>query len=158
MKKFLPYIKYFAVFLFGIVILCTTNELLDELLSAPEKIEIDGREFILETYLVRDFFPPCPPGGRPLAAVITVIAIDSLQFPYSLDADYLWIIKDDEVWGTELIDYEGSSSAYELKKLSKDEGPKWGPKIYVDAVVRVVDDEDNNYLLRAADQWIHRTE
>jgi hypothetical protein len=140
------------------IIFCSKYSL-DELSSAPEKIEIDGREYLLETYLVRDFMPSCPPDGRSLRALIFIVAIDSLPFPSSLDADSLWVIKENDLWITTLTDYDAPINyEYKLSKRAQEEGPKWGPEIYVDVVVRIVDDEDGTYLLRAADQWIHRTE
>jgi len=143
---------------FSILISCTRYSA-DELLSAPEQIEIDGREFILDAYLRRDFFPPYPPNGRPLDGIIYVIATDSLQFPLSLNADFAWVIKDNDVWGTELEDFEMPPLyEYILKKRTIEEGPKWGPYIYVDVVVRIEDEYDSTYLLRVSDVWIHRTE
>ena len=130
----------------------------DELLSAPEQIEIDGREFILDADLVRDFFPPHPPNGRPLYGIIYVIATDSLQFPSSLDANFAWVIKDNDVWGTGLEDGMPSFYEYILKKRTTEEGPKCGPDIYVDVVVRIIDDYDSTYLLKVSDVWILRTE
>jgi hypothetical protein len=66
-----------------------------DLLAAPEQIEIDGREYILETYLWRDFMPPAPPDGQPLIALIWVTATDSLAFPPTIDANMLWVINDE---------------------------------------------------------------
>ncbi len=37
-------------------------------------------------------------------------------------------------------------------------GPKWGPDIKVDVVVRIVDRAGNEYLLKASNQKIERTE
>ena len=128
---------------------------IDELLSAPEKIEIDGREYILETALYRNFFPPEPPGG--LHGPIFVVALDSLQFPSSLDADHIWVINGNDVWSTGLINREiPHGEEYKMKIWTKDEGPDWGPHIYVDVAVEIVHDENGSYLLRADSQWIGR--
>ena len=141
-----------AISLICILISCSQYPM-DELLSAPEKIEIDGREYILETGLYRDFFPPMPPSG--LGGSIYIIALDSLQFPSSLDASHLWVIKDDDVWDTYLIERViPGDQIYKMKKRIRDEGPDWGPHIYVDVVVEIVNDENGSYLLRADSQWI----
>jgi hypothetical protein len=142
---------------FSILISCT--QFADELLSVPEQIEIDGREYMLDADLWRDFFPPCPPNGSPLFCIIYVIATDSLPFPSSLDADVAWVIKDGDVWSTQLEDPEMPSLyEYILKKRTAEDGPRWGPHIYVDVVVRIIDDQDSTYLLKASDIWIHRSE
>jgi hypothetical protein len=132
---------------------------LDELLSAPEQIEIDGRKYVLETYLWRDFMPISPPGGTPLIALIRITATDSLALPPSIDATLLWVIKDQqEVWETRFSEQERPPyPKYQLEKVARN-GPKWGPGIQVDVVVKVVDGENDIYLLRASNQWIHRTD
>lgn len=164
MKIFQSYTKYLVIFVVYIVIACSEHIMysIDELLAAPEQIEIDGREYILQTYLWRDFIPGTGTSlvGSPLYAVIYVFAIDSLPFPSSLDADFLWVINEDVVWETELIDANTEPQyEFKLKKQTKEGGPKWGsyrpPFTLVDVVVRIVHDDEGPYLLRAADQVIH---
>ncbi|OPX17765.1 hypothetical protein BXT86_04750 [candidate division WOR-3 bacterium 4484_100] len=130
----------------------------DRLLSAPEQIEIDGRNYILETHLWRDFMPVSPPDGKPLIALIRITATDSLEFPPSIDARLLWVIKSpQEVWETKFSEEARSTcSRYQLEKVAR-KGPKWGPGIEVDVVVKIVDGE-NEYLLRASNQVILRTD
>lgn len=147
-----------------LIFACTTSRPLgpsipiDVLLSAPEQVEIDGRKYILETSLWRDFMPVCPPDGEALIALIWVTAVDSLEFPSSVDADWLWVIKDEELWRTKLSNEQRPAyDDYKLEKFAR-EGPKWGPKIFVDVVVRLVDKEKRTYLLKTSDQWIGRTD
>ena len=155
-KGSLYYLKYTTVFFIGILISCSQYPI-DELLSAPEQIEIDSREYILETSLYRDFHPICPPDGQPLWGFIWVVAVDSLSFPVSLDADHVWIINNNDVWDTDLVDREiPYEYEYKMQKRTKGDGPKWGPDIYVDVVVQIIDEEGNAYLLRASDQEIFR--
>jgi len=133
---------------------------IDELLSAPEQIEIGGRKYVLETYLWRDFMPISPPDGEPLIALVWITATDSLEFPASVDGDRLWIVNGQEVWETKFSDEElpeESHRKHQLAKIARN-GPKWGPGIQVDVVVRVIDGKNITYLLRASNQWIHRTD
>ena len=44
-----------------------------------------------------------------------------------------------------------------LEKIARD-GPKWGPGIQVDVVVRLLDKEELFYLLKAENQLIQRTD
>lgn len=128
---------------------------IDELLSAPEKIEIDDREYILETNLFRNFFPVGPPTG--LVGYIYFISLDSLQFPSSLDANHLWVINGCDIWDTDLIErIIPGDKIYRMQKRINEEGPDWGPDIYVNVVVEVVNDENGSYLLRADSQYIGR--
>lgn len=132
---------------------------LEKLLSFPEQILINARLYTLETYLWRDFMPSCPPDGRPLIALIRVSAVDQLPFSSTLDADRLWIISGQEVWETEFSDEEippDPNREHQLEKIARD-GPKWGPDIYVDVVVRITDYKFKTYYLRASDQYIGAT-
>ena len=133
---------------------------IETLLSTPEQIEIEGRMYILETYLWRDFMPISPPDGKPLIAIIWVTAIDSLRFPSSIEATKLWVISGEEIWETKFSDEERPQlphREHQLEKVARN-GPKWGPGIYVDVVVRIIDESRNFYLLRASNQYISRTD
>jgi hypothetical protein len=133
---------------------------IDELLSASEQIEIDGRKYVLETYLWRDFMPISPPDSKPLIALIWITATDSLEFPASVDGNQLWIVNGQEIWETKFSDEELPEEPHRKHQLAKiaRNGPKWGPGIQVNVVVQVIDGENNTYLLRASNQWIHRTD
>jgi hypothetical protein len=130
------------------------------LISSPEQIEVDGRKYILETYLWRDFMPISPPDGKPLIALIRVTALDLMPFPATLDADRLWVINGQQVWETEFSNEElpeNPNRRHQLEKIARS-GPKWGPGLYVDVVVRIVDYKNKEYLLRASKQYIGRTD
>ncbi len=132
---------------------------LGEILSAPERIKIDDRQYILETYLWRDFMPISPPDGKPLLARIRVTAQDSLPFPVSIDIDRLWVINGSEVWEAVFSEKErvtGIKLKNQLERIARN-GPKWRSGIRVDIVVRVIDTKGNAYLLKDSDQLIHRT-
>ncbi len=141
-----------------------TTPTLQELLSAPEQVEIYGRKFTLETFLWRDFMPVSPPNGKPLIALIWVTAADLSPFPPSVDANRLWVINVqdvwDPIWETKFSDEErpkDPNHQHQLEKIGR-EGPKWGPGVYVDVVVRIVDYKGVKYLLRASKQYIGRTD
>lgn len=137
-------------------VLTGPSAFLKVLQGAPEKIEMGGREFTLETFLWRDFMPMCPPEGRPLIAKTYVVASGEEEFPAWLDADYVWVINGEEVWEEQLTNERVPGKTNEFIRIARD-GPLWKPLIRVDVVVRVVDAKGNEYLLRAADQVIHLT-
>ena len=130
---------------------------LQDLQTAPERIEINGTEYTLETYLNRDFMPISPPDGQPLVAVIKVKAPGETAISSQIDATRLWVVKGKEIWETEFANEEGSAIGDTLEKIGRD-GPKWEPGISVDVVVRIIDlKSGNNYLLKASNQAIHRS-
>jgi hypothetical protein len=130
---------------------------LQDLQTAPEKIEVNGTEYTLETYLQRDFMPISPPDGSPLIALVKVKAPGETAISSKIDATRLWVVKGKEIWETEFANEEGSAIGDTLKKIARD-GPKWEPGISVDVVVRIIDlKSGKNYLLKASNQAIHRT-
>ncbi len=129
-----------------------------DIVSAPDQVEVASRQYILETYLWRDFMPISPPDGKPLIAKATILATDLQPFPSDLDADRLYVINGEEAWVVDLPARQGPLLPdYQLKKIARD-GPKWGPDVTVDVVVRLVEPGGSEYLLRAVDQMIWRTD
>ncbi len=160
LKRLIIFTLIIYILIQGCKLFESSGPSIQDLLASPEQIEIDGREYILETYLWRDFMPVSPPDGQPLIALIWVTATDSLAFPSSIDASCLYIVNDEQLWETEFSEEdrpENPNREHQLEEIARF-GPKWGPNIQVEVIVRVVDGENNTYLLRAADQWIYRTD
>jgi hypothetical protein len=128
----------------------------EDLLQTPETLSIDGRQFILESYLWRDFMPISPPDGKPLIAIIWIVASDSLAVPAHLEADRIYVVFSEDVWESELAVTGSSSEVHKLERIARN-GPKWGPDVFVDVIVRVLFDGDI-YYVRASDQMISRTD
>lgn len=135
------------------------SEPLSELLAAPETIMVASRACTLATGLWRNFEPAeAPPDGWPLRAFAILCFWDTTARPPGVTADRIWVIKSDsEIWEARLALSDYESSPNELWSEAKN-GPKWGPGIYVDVVVRVRDSERRQYLLRAVHQRISRIE
>ena len=56
---------------------------IQELLDAPEQLDIDNYSFALEAGLWRDFMPVSPPDGHPLIAVATaIVSLQHIRDPY----------------------------------------------------------------------------
>jgi hypothetical protein len=133
---------------------------INQLLTSPDTIRLDGRQLYLSTYMWRDFQPFSPPDGKPLIAIIRVIATDTAQLPSSISADAIWMFYNNQVWKSWFTNEPIAPS--ELKpnlivRIAR-EGPKWGPHVYVDVIVRVYDGKGGTLLLRAPNQWIGRTD
>lgn len=127
-----------------------------DLASAPTQVTLAGRTLTLEASLWRDFMPISPPDGKPMIAAARVKS-DGGAIPATVKADTLWVLNGTEVWSAparEERPHTGTDSVYEV--VARD-GPKWGPGIQVDVVVRLRDANGRVVLLRAAGQTIQST-
>jgi hypothetical protein len=128
--------------------------------SAPDTLIIGEKRLILTAYMWRDFMPVSPPDGKPLIAIFRIVTTDSSDLPPGLHADAAWVLCEGEIWST-WIDEEApppeDEDPFQLVRIARD-GPKFGPDVLVTAVVRLTDKSGTVYLLRADDQYIHRTD
>lgn len=126
--------------------------------TAPTSVVLAGRTLVLSASLWRDFQPISPPDGKGLSGVLRVSTADGSGVPSSVTADAAWIFMGSQAWQTtptEAGTRDGTSPVYEL---SVRDGPKWGPGVTVDAVVRLRDGSGPSVLLRAASQLVRRTD
>ena len=131
---------------------------LDELLDAPESISVGDQTLRLRTYMWRDFMPISPPDGKPLIAIFWIYSADSTALPDGLTAETGWVINGDRVWDASFEIQEGvQPKPYELERVARN-GPKWGPDIEVETVVRLREADGSTHLLRASKQSIGRTD
>jgi len=132
---------------------------LETLRAAPETVSVGESVLRLETFIWRDFMPGpgATPDGSPMMASLRVISVDSQPIPSTLVADLGWIIWNDQVWEAPVVeDPPRQPGATELDLMMRG-GPKWGPDIYVDAVVRVIGADGASRLLRARQQRVTAT-
>lgn len=160
--------KKLILFLISLILIgCSENGIsvppdipINQLLSSPDTILIDTRHLYLSTYIWRDFQPVSPPDGQPLIAIIYITAADTAQLPGSISADAVWTVYNNKVWKSWFTNEAISPSELKPNRLVKiaRNGPKWGPHVYVDVIVRVLDGKGGTQLLRASRQWINRTD
>ncbi len=132
---------------------------METLLSAPDTLNIENQKLILSTYMWRDFQPISPPNGKPLIALVYIETVDSSVISSSIIANAVYIVYNNQVWKSFFTDGNLSPSelkSYRIAKIVR-EGPKWGPNVYVDVIVRIMS-ENKFLLLRASDQYIGRTD
>ena len=124
----------------------------------PDTITAEGRQLYLSTYMWRDFQPISPPDGKPLIALIYITATDTAPLPESISSDAVWIVYNNQVWKSwsEPIAPD-ERKPNRIAKIARD-GPKWGPHVRADVIVRVYDGVCNAHMLRAANQWISETD
>ena len=121
--------------------------------SAPTRIVVDGKTLTLAAFLGRDFMPISPPDGQPLGGTLRIQTDDGSPVPATVTADTSWVIYNTEVWSTTVEQWPRESSAPNYQVVVRN-GPKWGPNVTVDVVVRLRDSAGSVFLLRAADQRI----
>jgi hypothetical protein len=121
-------------------------------------VEVDGREIVIEPYLVRGFMPGMsPPDGGPLAVYIDLAASDSLPLPQGLSADHAWVVKGLATWETDMMKDETSPSPWNAVFRGFG-GPKWGPSIRVDVTVRIALPDGGSTRVRIPRCMINRSE
>ena len=128
------------------------------LASAPESVEVDGRQYTLAANLWRDFQPVAPPDGQPLTAVLRVSPSDKMPLPADLAIDHAWVLNGEKQWSVAAGKPSGmgQSPATQLEQSVRG-GPKWGPGIKVDVVVRLKQGKQT-WLVRQAEVTIERTD
>jgi hypothetical protein len=128
-----------------------------ELLSAPTRVIADRKTLTLAGALWRDFMPISPPDGQPLVAVLSIKTDDGSPVPANITADTSWILHNTEVWSATVEQRPRAETAPIYQVIARD-GPKWGPNVAVDVVVRLVDSTTGRwFLLRAPGQTIGST-
>ena len=128
-----------------------------ELRSVPTGVSVAGKTLVLDGYLWRDFMPITPPNGSPLTVVLRVKTSDGSTVPTSVTADGAWVVFQEDVWATGVEEeYPRDIVAPNYEVVARG-GPKWGPGVSVDVVIRLRH-EGREHLLRSADRPIQRTD
>src|SRR3970040_2496548 len=70
---------------------------IEDLLSAPDIIDIEGEKIILNTYLWRDFMPVSPPDGKPLIALIMIESVDFSDISGFIKPEAVYVVNGNEV-------------------------------------------------------------
>ena len=134
------------------------DSLLDSnLTSAPTSTVLAGHTLTLRASLWRDFQPITPPDGKPLVAVLQVTTDDGSPVPSSIRAEFVWIIYGTEVWTSVPQEERARAETAPLYEVVARDGPKWGPDVTVDVVVRLRDGNGPRSLLRATNQPVQAT-
>ncbi|HYM81806.1 MAG TPA: hypothetical protein VEY91_10425, partial [Candidatus Limnocylindria bacterium] len=129
---------------------------LSQLRSAPTTVTVGARTLALSAELWRDFMPISPPDGKPMIATLRIATEDGTGLPPGLKADSTWVLHGEHVWETLAVEQEPRAAGASRIEILAREGPKWGPEIQVDVVVRIVDAEGRVSLLRAPNQNVAR--
>lgn len=132
----------------------TDAELVAELKSSPEQIEIGTQTFFLTTYLWRDFMPIAEENGSLMMCVNSLTEKDSLTITHSIELKKQYVINGDKVWTADYSETKKPTD-FVIKEVVHD-GPKWGPNINVDVVCEF-DISGTVYRVLAKSQKINKT-
>jgi hypothetical protein len=125
-----------------------------DLAAAPTRVALAGKTLVLDASLWRDFMPISPPDGKPLTAVLQVRADDGSEVPATVVADMVWVLNGADTWSTMPREERSRHETAPIYELVARDGPKWGPGITVDVVVRLHDQSGRHFLLRVANRPI----
>jgi hypothetical protein len=142
-----------------------------DLRNAPREVVLDGRSLSLSAYPWRDFMPGPFPGteGSPMMVVLRVATSDEKPFPSGVRIDRAWVLFGEQAWEASEFRARVKSPPYDkdswincadspVCEATARDGPKWGPGVFVDVVVRLTDKEGRHYLLQAPKQCVKRTD
>jgi len=128
-----------------------------DLAQAPTRVVLAGKSFALHALLWRDFMPISPPDGKPLVAVLQVRTEDGSEVPATVRADMVWVLNRADAWSTVPREERSRNETAPVYELVARDGPKWGPGITVDVVIRLRDAGGPESLLRVANRPIQGT-
>ena len=137
----------------GVVSACSADRTL-----APRVVGVEGTSVRVEAYLWRDFQPISPPDGKPLVAILRIQTVDGARIPSTLTADSAWVYNGASVWATAVVEEQPRGAGAAAFQVVARNGPKWGPGVEVDVVVRLRDAAGHGVLLQAPGQLIGRTD
>jgi hypothetical protein len=102
--------------------------------------------------------PISPPNGKPLISLNWLISNDSSAIPSNIKLVLQYVINSDSVWIADYLNDTRNAPVYKIEKISND-GPKWGPFIYVDIIAKITDTKENrDYYLKLSHVVIGRTD
>ena len=128
--------------------------------NAVETLTIGSNSFVLDAYLWRDFMPISPVNGKPMISINWLVSTDMVKIPENLSMVKQYVFYEDEIW---VADYENETPTpslpeYKLERISRN-GPKWGPKIYVDVISQIRDSKTNkDYYIERKNVFVKRTD
>jgi hypothetical protein len=108
---------------------------LPSIAEIPDTLLVDSLTIVARPYLGRDFMPYSSPDGKSLLAVIQLSEIDSTALPPDTELLYLWVLYDNDFWSSQLDDEGQPHLPFQAIGVGRC-GPKWGPYVEVDVIVR----------------------
>ncbi|HKJ93901.1 MAG TPA: hypothetical protein VJ957_12100, partial [Longimicrobiales bacterium] len=89
-------------------------------------------------------------------AALVIQTLYGSPLPDGLHADSSYVVYDGQVWAAPVTE-EFPTQAFSVLEVIARNGPRWGPDVTVDVIVRFRYGTQS-FLLRAPDQTIHRVD
>ena len=142
-----------------------------DLRNAATEVVLDDRSLSLSAYPWRDFMPSTLPNadGSPMMVALKVVTVDKKPLPSGIRIDRAWVLFGEQVWETSQFRERRKGPRYDEDswincaaspacEVTIRDGPKWGPGVFVDVVVRLIDKAGRHHLLQAPKQYVQRTD
>lgn len=129
-----------------------------ELRAATATAALAGKALYLQADLWCDFMPISPPNGKPLAAVLRVVALDGSVVAPEVQAHAAWVVHGGTVWVVRTLERRNSPHVPGTQEWVARGGPKWNPGDLVDVIVRLRDGAGRVAFVIARDRRIARTD
>lgn len=154
-------------------LVCQTKENLSvsikDLRTAPTVVVLDNKSLHLSAYPWRDFMPGSGGSeGSPMMVGLRVTSADKQPLPSGLRMDRAWVLFGEQIWEVPDFNFKGRIAGQQkdswikcpvspVCEISVHGGPRWGPSVYVDVVVRLTDSEGREHFLQAPNQFVIAT-
>jgi hypothetical protein len=127
------------------------------IVTAPATLAVAGVTLRLEANAWRDFAPISPTGGSPLYLVMRLRTTSGAPLPDGIGIDNAWVVHESMAWVT-VPTPTGAPWGPDVIEFTSREGPRWGPDVPVDVVVRVTGLEGASKLIAVRQVLIERTD
>jgi hypothetical protein len=131
-----------------------------ELRSAPQEAVIGGKSVKLTPGLFRDFQPgdDMTEDGRPLMFAANLATSDDSPISKKVRVDRVWVIHQEAIWTSQIKERYARPANTNSIFFVAEGGPKWGPNVSADVVIRIRDAEGQSHLLYSPNCLIERSD
>jgi hypothetical protein len=120
----------------------------DDLRNIPEELEVNGVEYDLSAYAIRNFSPEEYPNGSALFAGI-ILEAENGELPDGILFSSVRIIHEDEIWTPPLVNMNREDDQVEIIVQN---GPRWPEGADVDVVLNFIVEMDGRlHAIRDSD-------
>lgn len=126
-------------------------------LTAPATLTAGTVTLRLEASAWRDFMPMSPSGGSRLNLVVRLRTSSGEPLPDGIAVSTAWVVQESMAWVVEPVP-TGAPWGPDVVELKAIGGPRWGPGVPVDVVVRVTGLDGGAKLIATRQVLIERTD
>ena len=125
---------------------------IDQLLSAPTQIQINGKAVKLNAELWEDLMPTVPSSSAKLKITCKVFSEDGSALPSTIELNSVYLVYYNVIWKA-FLTKDVKQSKKNLIVSYAENGPAWKAGSFVDVIVKVIFN-GKDYLIHAPNQVI----